>query len=68
MPNQPIMPDDSVSPNQPAAPNELITHEAFQALRQELNTLLQRVAQLEQTESELVQLARQKTLFGVVSK
>lgn len=68
MPNQPIMPDDSISPNQPAAPNELITHEAFQALRQELNTLLQRVAQLEQTESELVQVARQKTLFGVVSK
>ncbi|WP_416671722.1 GAF domain-containing protein [Egbenema bharatensis] len=45
-----------------------VSHAAFQALRQEVAAVCQRVAQLEDTGSQLVQLARQKTLFSVVSK
>jgi GAF domain-containing protein/CheY-like chemotaxis protein len=48
--------------------NEYVTHEAFQALQQDLNALLQRVAQLEHAGAESTQVARQKTLFSVVSK
>jgi GAF domain-containing protein/DNA-binding response OmpR family regulator len=49
-------------------PDESFSNESLHALRKDLDTLIQRVAQLEHVGSESEQVARQKTLFGVVSK
>lgn len=51
---------------------EYVTIAAYESLKQELKQelehLRQRVTRLEQAESELTQVVRQKTLFGVVTK
>lgn len=50
------------------ASNEYVTFAEYQALRQEFDSLLQRVVRLEQAGAESAQVARQKTLFSVITK
>lgn len=47
---------------------EYVTFAAHQALKQEFDSLLQRVVRLEQAGIESAQVARQKTLFSVITK